>query len=204
MSENFNPQFSKLGEILIHNGKATESGVNEALVQQKTTNEKIGMTLIEMGFIEEDDFTTAYSQQLGYRKADNFILLEADSSVAALIPEDFARENRVLGISKNETTVVVAMEDPEDVVSIDSIKRLTNLNPDILVSGPDLLEKALDKVYGEIQKTAEVAETIDSITVISGDEGSQEEVDLSPDKASDEDAPIVKLVNLIFQESIKE
>ena len=202
--ENFNPQFAKIGEILINNGKATESGINEALVQQKTTNEKLGITLIEMGFIEEDDFTTAYGQQLGFKKADNFILLEADSSVAALIPEDFARENRVLGISKNETTIVVAMEDPEDVVSVDSVKRLTNLTPEILVSGPDLLQKALDKVYGEIQKTAEVAETIDNITVVSGDEGSQEEVDLSPEKASDEDAPIVKLVNLIFQESIKE
>ena len=96
------------------------------------------------------------------------------------------------------------MEDPDDVVAVDSIKRLTNLNPDILVAGPELLEKALDKVYGEIQKTTEVAETIDNITVISGEEGSQEEVDLSPDKASDEDAPMVKLVNLIFQESIKE
>ena len=53
-------------------------------------------------------------------------------------------------------------------------------------------------------KTAEVEQTIDSITIVSGDEGSQEEVDLSPDKASEEDAPIVKLVNLIFQESIKE
>ena len=42
MSSNFNPQFSKLGEILIHNGKATESGVNEALAEQKVTNEKIG------------------------------------------------------------------------------------------------------------------------------------------------------------------
>ena len=204
MSANFNPQFSKLGEILVNNGKATESGVNEALAQQKATSDKLGVTLIEMGLIEEDDFTTAYSQQLGYRKADNFILLEANSSVAALIPEDFARENRVLGISKNETTIVVAMEDPEDVVTIDSIKRLTNLNPDILVSGPSLLEKSLDKVYGDIQKTAEVAETIDSITVVSGEEGSQELVDLSPDKASDADAPIVRLVNLIFIESIKE
>ena len=204
MNSNFNPQFSKLGEILINNGKATESNINEALVQQKTTNDKLGLTLMEMGFIDEDDFTNAYSQQLGYRKADNFILLEADSSVAALIPEDFARENRVLGISKNETTIVIAMEDPEDVVAIDSIKRLTNLSPDILVSGPTLLEKSLDKVYGEIQKTAEVAETIDSITVVSGEEGSEEVVDLSPDKASDEDAPIVKLVNLIFMESIKE
>ncbi|GIS40012.1 hypothetical protein Ct9H90mP12_2060 [bacterium] len=174
------------------------------MVQQKTTNEKIGTTLIEMGLIEEDDFATAYGQQLGYKKADNFILLEADSKVAALIPEDFARENRVLGVSSSDTTIVVAMEDPEDVVAIDSIKRLTNLNPDILVAGPTLLEKALDKVYGEIQKTAEVEQTIDSITVVSGDEGSQEEVDLSPDKASEEDAPIVKLVNLIFQESIKE
>ena len=204
MSADFNPQFAKLGEILVNNGKATESGINEALVQQKTTNEKIGTTLIEMGLLEEDDFTTAYGQQLGYKKADNFILLEADSEVAALIPEDFARENRVLGVSSNDTTIVVAMEDPEDVVAIDSIKRLTSLNPDILVAGPSLLENALDKVYGEIQKTAEVEQTIDSITVVSGDEGSQEEVDLSPDKASEEDAPIVKLVNLIFQESIKE
>ena len=204
MSSNFNPQFAKLGEILIHNGKVTESAINEALAEQKTTNEKIGTTLIEMGFIEEYDFTTAYAQQLGYKKADNYILLESDSEVASLVPEDFARENRVLAFKKNGTTITVAMEDPEDVVVIDSVKRLTSLNPDILVVGPSLLEKALDKVYGEIQKTAEVAETIDSITVVSGDEGSQEEVDLSPDKASDEDAPIVKLVNLIFMESIKE
>ena len=204
MSSNFNPQFAKLGEILINKGKVSESGINEALAQQKTTNDKIGVTLIEMGFIEEDDFTSAYAEQLGFRKADNFILLEADSDVASLVPEDFARENRVLAVQKSDTTITVAMEDPEDVVAVDSIKRLTKLNPDILVAGPELLEKALDKVYGEIQKTAQFTETIDSITVVSGEEGSQEEVDLSPDKASDEDAPIVKLVNLIFQESIKE
>tara|TARA_X000000950_G_scaffold124546_1_gene155957 strand:+ start:368 stop:2089 length:1722 start_codon:yes stop_codon:yes gene_type:complete len=204
MSSNFNPQFAKLGEILIKNGKTTESGVNDALAEQKVTNGKIGTTLIEMGYIEEDDFISAYADQLGYRKADNFMLLEADSAVASLVPEDFARENRVLAVQKSDTTITVAMEDPEDVVAVDSVKRLTNLNPDILVVGPSLLEKAMDKVYGEIQKTAEVAETIDNITVVSGDEGSQEEVDLSPDKASDEDAPIVKLVNLIFMESIKE
>ena len=74
MNADFNPQFAKLGEILVNNGKATESGINEALVQQKTTNEKIGTTLIEMGLLEEDDFTMAYGQQLGYKKTDNFIL----------------------------------------------------------------------------------------------------------------------------------
>ena len=204
MSTDFNPQFSRIGEILGHQGKVSESQLNQALAQQKNTREKLGQTFIDMNVITEEDLTGVYALQMGFKKADNFILLEADSTIAAMIPEDFARSNRVLAVNRNESTLVVAMEDPEDLVAIDAIKRLTNLNPEILVSGPTLMEKALDKVYGEIQKSAEVSETIESITVISGDEGSQEVVDLSPDKASEEDAPIVKLVNLIFQESIKE
>ena len=204
MSTDFNPQFSRIGEILVHQGKVSESQLNQALVEQKNTREKLGQTLIDMNVINEEDLTDVYALQMGFKKADNFILLEADSTIAAMIPEDFARSNRVLAVNKNDSTLVVAMEDPEDLVTIDAIKRLTNLSPEIIVSGPTLMEKALDKVYGEIQKTAEVSETIESITVISGDEGSQEVVNLSADKASKEDAPIVKLVNLIFQESIKE
>jgi len=204
MSTDFNPQFSRIGEILVHQGKVSESQLNQALVEQKNTREKLGQTLIDMNVINEEDLTEVYALQMGFKKADNFILLEADSTIAAMIPEDFARSNRVLAVNKNDSTLVVAMEDPEDLVTIDAIKRLTNLSPEIIVSGPTLMEKALDKVYGEIQKTAEVSETIESITVISGDEGSQEVVNLSADKASKEDAPIVKLVNLIFQESIKE
>ena len=72
------------------------------------------------------------------------------------------------------------------------------------MAGPSLLEKALDEVYGEIKKTGEVQEVIEGIKVISGDEDHQEEVDLSPDSVDAEDAPIVKLVNMILQESIKE
>ena len=204
MSVEFNPQFSRIGEILVHEQKISDDQLNEALAQQKNTHEKLGQTLMDLNLIEEDDLMTVYSMQLGYKKADNFILLDADPDVAAMIPEDFARTNRVLAVSKNEATLVVAMEDPEDLVAIDSIKRLTNLNPDILVVGPTLLEKALEKVYGEIQKSAEVDEAISGITVVSGEEGSEELVDLSPDKASAEDAPIVKLVNLILQEAIKE
>ncbi len=204
MNDNFNPQFSRMGEILIHEEKISQSELNEALAMQKNTRKKLGQTLIDMGIIEEEDLTTVYSMQLGYKRADNFILLDADQEVAAMIPEDFARTNRVLAISKTEKNLVVAMEDPEDLVAIDSIKRLTNLTPEILVVGPTLLGKVLEKVYGEIQKTAEVDEAISGITVISGEDGSEELVDLSPEKASEEDAPIVKLVNLILQEAIKE
>ncbi len=204
MASDFNPQFQKIGEILIHASKIDESKLNSALAEQKKTNEKLGQVLISMGYIDEDDFITAYSMQMGYRKADNFLLLEADQDAVGLIPEDFARSNSVLAVKKSDSAVTIVMEDPEDIATIDSVKRLTGLEPDIVVAGFDLINKAMDQLYGEITKAGKVEEAIQGITVISGDEDSAEEVDLSPENASDEDAPIVKLVNLILQEAIKE
>ena len=200
----FNPEFQKIGEILIHASKIDESKLNSALAEQKKTNEKLGQVLISMGIIDEDDFITAYSMQMGYRKADNFLLLEADQEAVRLIPEDFARSNSVLAVKKSENAVTIVMEDPEDIATIDSVKRLTGLDPDIVVAGSELINKAMDQLYGEITQAGKVEEAIQGITVISGDEDSSEEIDLSPENASEEDAPIVKLVNLILQEAIKE
>ena len=204
MVSDFNPEFQKIGEILIHASKIDESKLNSALAEQKKTNEKLGQVLISMGIIDEDDFITAYSMQMGYRKADNFLLLEADQGAVRLIPEDFARSNSVLAVKKSENAVTIVMEDPEDIATIDSVKRLTGLDPDIVVAGSELINKAMDQLYGEITQAGKVEEAIQGITVISGDEDSSEEIDLSPENASEEDAPIVKLVNLILQEAIKE
>ena len=204
MASEFNPQFQKIGEILVHAGKIDESKLNSALAEQKKSNEKIGQVLISMGVIDEDDFITAFSIQMGYPKADNFLLLEADQDAVRLIPEDFARTNSVLAVKKSDKAITIVMEDPEDIATIDSVKRLTGLDTDIVVVGSELLNKAMDQLYGEITKAGQVEEAIQGITVISGDEDSSEEVDLSPENASEEDAPIVKLVNLILQEAIKE
>ena len=62
MASDFNPQFQKIGEILIHAGKIDESQLNSALAEQKKTNEKIGQTLISAGFVDEEDFITANTE----------------------------------------------------------------------------------------------------------------------------------------------
>ena len=204
MSLEFNPQASKIGEILIHINKLSESQLQEALLVQKNTKNKLGVVLVKNGFITEDDLVTVYSMQLGYRKADDEFLLNIDPKVASTIPEEFARQNAVLVLEKSNSSIKVAMEDPEDITCIDALQRLTGLVPDVLVVGPNTLEQALDEVYGEIKKSGEVKEVFEGITVISGDDEKKEEVDLSPENASQEDAPIVKLVNMILQESIKE
>ena len=146
MVSDFNPQFQKIGEILIHAGKIDESQLNSALADQKKTNEKIGQTLISAGVIDEDDVITAYSMQMGYRKADNFLLLEADQDAVGLIPEDFARSNSVLAVKKSESVVTIVMEDPEDIATVDSVKRLTGLDPDIVVAGSELINKGINRV----------------------------------------------------------
>ncbi len=204
MSVEFNPQASKIGEILIHINKLSESQLQEALLVQKKTKNKLGVVLVKNGFITEDDLVTVYSMQLGYRKADDELLLNIDPKIASTIPEEFARQNAVLVLEKSNSSIKVAMEDPEDITCIDALQRLTGLVPDVLVVGPNTLEQALDEVYGEIKKSGEVKEVFEGITVISGDDEKKEEVDLSPENASQEDAPIVKLVNMILQESIKE
>jgi type IV pilus assembly protein PilB len=190
MEQEFNPQFQKIGDILVHEGKISDSQLNSALAEQKVSKEKLGVVLLDQGLITEDDLIKVYSMQLGYDLASDEDLFSADPEVVQTIPEDFARQNMVLALRKSNTTIVIAMEDPEDLVAIDSLKRLTNLNPEVLVASPSGLNRALDQIYGKIRQAGEVEE--------------QEEVDLSPDKVSTEDAPIVKLVNLILQEAIKE
>jgi len=200
----FNPQFSKIGEILVHTEKINNSQLEEALIEQQKTGEKLGVVLMQNGLITEDELVTVYALQLGYQKIDEDHLFSADHGVTQLVPEDFAREHKVLALAKSASTIQVAMEDPEDLVAIDNLKRLTGLTPNVLVAGAYSLERAMDEIYGKIRQSGEVAQVFEGIKVITGDEGNAEEVDLSPDKASKEDAPIVKLVNLILQEAIKE
>ena len=105
MTDTFNPQFQKIGEILIHLGKLSESQLQEALVEQKNTKEKLGLCLINSGVITEDDLVTVYSMQLGYKKADEEMLMNVNQEAASLVPEEFARQNTVLAISKSNSNV---------------------------------------------------------------------------------------------------
>ncbi len=133
MVQEFNPQFQKIGDILVHEGKISDSQLNAALAEQKIRKEKLGIVLLDQGIITEDDLIKVYSMQLGYDLASDEELFSADPGVVESIPEDFARQNMILALRKSSSSIVVAMEDPEDLVAIDSLKRLTNLNPEVLV-----------------------------------------------------------------------
>ena len=201
---NFNPQFQRIGDILVHNGVISQDDLVRALDDQKTSNEKIGAVLIKLGCINEDELIDAYSQQMGKKPIDIEEILKANLEVTALLSEDFAKEKNIVALNKSENSIIVVMSDPEDISTLDSVKKLTNLNPEIFISGSNNIKKALDILYSKIKKSGEVESAISSISIVKGDDETGEEVNLEKEEVSAEDAPFVKLVNLILLEAIKE
>ena len=202
--ENFNPQFQKIGDILVYQKVISKEQLEKALNEQKSSNEKLGHILISQGSISEEDLVNAYSMQCGHRAITQDEILQVDQSIVSLLPEDFAKENNVIALSKKDNYLAIAMEDPEDLTTLDSIRKLTNLNPEILVAGKSSLESAIKIQYDKVKKSAEVESAVSNIKIVSGDSEEGDELDLGTEKVSAEEAPFVKLVNLILTEAIKE
>ena len=202
--DNFNPQFQKIGDILVHQKIISSEQLNNALTEQKSTKDKLGNILITQGSITEEELVNAYSMQCGHRSISRDEMLKVDQSIVSLLPEDFAKENNVLALSKKDNYLAIAMEDPEDLSTLDSIRKLTNLSPEILVAGRSSIKDALENLYDKVKKSGEVESAISKISIVRGDEEDGDELDLGSENVSAEDAPFVKLVNLMLTEAIKE
>ena len=200
----FNPQFEKIGDILVYGKVITQNDLEQALEEKKSSNEKLGQILINKKIISEVQLVKAYSQQMGHKHVlENDLLILSNEDVG-LLSEEFAREHHVIAMKKTDSGILIAMEDPEDLDAIDGIRKITGLNPEIVIAGRTGIDNAINKLYGTIKQSDEVQSAISNISVISGDEGDNDEVDLAEENVSAEDAPFVKLVNLMLTQAIKE
>ena len=154
--ENFNPQFQKIGDILIHHGCIDESQLSKALEEQKIKKGKIGHILLGKGYITEGDLAKAFSLQLGFDTISSEDLLNSDEEIVSLISEEFSNENLFIAIKKTDSTISLAMEDPENLEVIDSVQKITNLKPEIHVSGKSDIENALSHLFEKINKSGQI------------------------------------------------
>ncbi len=196
----FNPQFARLGEVLIHIGAATEEQVKEAVIKQGNFSLKLGETLLKMGYITEQDLLKALHLQLEYDVVNENSLLDLDPQIVKLIPEPFAVQNRVIALKKEGDNVVVAMTDPENIIIIDSLKKLLSFSITPVLIGETTLTDTLERYYKSIRTTSQVEDAVDGFDFVAVDE---EENEISIDNKADADAPVVKLINLIITEAIK-
>ncbi|MBU0693518.1 MAG: Flp pilus assembly complex ATPase component TadA [Candidatus Omnitrophica bacterium] len=202
------PQYKRLGDILIVEGIITEEQLNEAISLQKKEGDRIGECLVKLGYISEEQIVIALSKQLSlpYISLSSGRLKPAsDQNLEELIPHEFAIRNRVLPLSRSLNSLTVVVANPLDLILIDNLKKLAGceINP-VIATKEDLLE-AIEAFYG---KDKLFRDAMEAAGQVEGDikEISMEETDLSLDKliAQAQEAPIIKLVDLIIRQGIEE
>src|SRR4051794_19522553 len=195
----------RLGELLTKASLITPDQLKEALKLQKETGGKLGETLIKLGFVAEEDITECLSQQFGVPSI-NLLHFEIDSSVIKLIPADVARKYNILPVNKTGATITIAMADPTNVFAMDDIKFMTGYNVEPVVASELGIKAAIDNYYGtssslELKKVMEDLQHSESADLeVLEDE---EDMDVGALVDSAEEAPVVKLVNLILTDAIK-
>jgi hypothetical protein len=136
----------RLGDILVEANCITEEQLQVALSHQKKTGLRLGYVLLQLNFLSEEQLKRALSRQLKvpFVKLDEVAI---DRQVAALINARYAAQHRVVPISKSESGLVLAMDDPTDVVALDELRASTGCKIDVVISTRSAIVRALSRAY---------------------------------------------------------
>jgi len=198
----------KIGELLVKESFITEEQLETALKYQRQNGGRIGSILIHLGFVDDDDVTELLSKKYGVPSI-NLASFEIESSVIKLIPLEVARKYMIVPLSRIGSTLTIASADPTNVFAMDDIKFMTGFNVETVVATESAIQEALEKYYGtqhaiELKKVYDqISQDKDSVDI---DLDTEDEKELSLDEMtrSSEEAPIIKLVNLILSDSLKQ
>ncbi|MBU1121371.1 MAG: Flp pilus assembly complex ATPase component TadA [Candidatus Omnitrophica bacterium] len=202
-------KYKRLGDILVSEGMITKEQLKEAISFQEDKGGKLGEALSNLSYVTEEQIVVALSKQLSIP----YISLESgklnvtpDQNLEELIPYDFAAKNLVLPISRNLNSLTIVMWDPLDLILLDNLKKLTGCEVNPVVSTKSDILKAIEGHYGKDRLFREAMEMRGEEKEGGIEEISSEETDLSLNKliAQAEEAPVVKLVDLIIRQAIEE
>jgi type IV pilus assembly protein PilB len=196
---------SRIGELLVKAGKITQDQLQDALTAQQKEGGRLGTHLVKLGFIEDEELVEFLSQRYGV-PAINLNEVEVDEGIIKVIPPDVARKYTIIPVSKAGAKLTIAMVDPTNVFAMDDIKFMTGYNVEPVVASDSSLRKAIDDYYGsthsiELKKVMEdLADPSEADLEVLDDE---EELDLENIQQQSEEAPVVRLVNIILTDAIK-
>ncbi|NLY89012.1 MAG: Flp pilus assembly complex ATPase component TadA [Firmicutes bacterium] len=187
----------RLGDLLVATGYITPEALREVISEQSRTGERLGRILVNKGYITEQSLIEALEFQLGI---PHVVLAKRKipPEVLAAVPERIAKQYKVFPVERKGNRLVLGMLDPTDVMVLDNLRLLLNMEIQPVIVTEEDLERALSKYYGIQETVAEVFRDLD----IEFEEEKREEEPAA--EALVEDAPIVRLVNLIISQAVKE
>ncbi len=187
----------KIGELLVSNGALTQEQLNSAIERQKQTGQRLGQAIVELGFLKAEQFLSHLSQQLQIPFVDlrryNF-----DVSQIHRLRESYARRYRAIVLADQNGLLLVGMVDPMDIFASDELERILEQPIQAALVDEAELLSTLDLVYRRTEEIASFAEELDE--ELTDGQFDLDEMGLNVD---DSDAPVVKLLQSIFEDAVQ-
>ncbi|MGA1796452.1 MAG: GspE/PulE family protein [bacterium] len=196
--------YTRIGELLIQEGLLTLNQLEQGYAKQKRTGEKIGVILVNMGIISEQDLLKTLAKQLNIQYVPPSRLSLVDPDLARIIPEHVARKHLAIPLKKLAASLMVVMADPFDLLAIDDIQRVAGMDVQPAISSGKDIETAITQIFtprDEI-KILEVLKDLQSTHLEVEERREEEGLDLESVRQQVEEAPIVKLVDYIISNAI--
>jgi type IV pilus assembly protein PilB len=202
-------KYLRLGELLIKEGLITPSQLEKAISVQRQESGRLGEILIKLGMVKEDQIVSVLGKQLNvpfFTLGTGMLKPVAGQGLEHLILQEFAFKNLVLPLSRTLRSLTVAMFDPLDFILIDNLKKLTGCEINPVIATRSDIRKAIEDFYGKSAMLRDAVESSYNVNAAAQDVSDDLGQELSLDKliARAEEAPVVKIVDLIIRQAIEE
>jgi type IV pilus assembly protein PilB len=201
----------RIADALIEDGLLTPKQVEELMEQQKKEGTRFIKLVLEKSYVSEQDMTVSMGRVLNVPPI-NLARLSVPPEIADLLPREIAHNHKIVAISRLENKLFIAMADPLNVLAMDDVKRITKLEVmPFIASEKAILDKlnnldaaksgSMEDIIQDAQKRADGDDVSDSVETV---KEAVEEVNLDQLAASSEEAPVIKLANIILVQAIKD
>jgi type IV pilus assembly protein PilB len=190
----------RIGELLVRENLLSAEQLRKAREETKAQGGRLGAQITRLGFLQESELTDFVAKQYGVPTID-LDEFDVDPAVIQLIPEEVALKHGVLPVNRAGSTLIVATADPSNIFAIDDIKFLTGYNVEVVVASEDSIKRAIDRYYDQSSSLTDIMGDFDDsdLEIVHGGD----DIDVGTLEKESEDAPVVKLVNLILTDAVK-
>ena len=208
----------RIGELLLKEKRITVEQLQEALNHQRQHGGKLGLNLIKLGFVKDSDITALLSKQYGVPSI-SLADFEVDPAVVKLVSAETAQKYQIVPLARAGATLTIAMIDPTNVFAMDDIRFMTGYNVEPVVASEIAVLEAIERYYtkpgtngsGGTPSSASALEVASKaleempLADATDVEVLEELEEISADSLAKqgEEAPIIKLVNVLLMSAIQ-
>ena len=198
----------RLGDLLVSNGQITRDDLEDALERQTATGKLLGQIIVDMGLVTEEDVLSALHAQSGMAVED-ITTCVPEQDLLERVSGSIARIYKILPLRWEDKTLIVAMADPMDIQTLDDLRFMLNCEIKGVIASEENISSAIDEHYGTDTESVgdllkQIEQEMGGAVAVEDEKEASESIDIASLRDLAEQAPVVKLLNLVLIQAIRD